>query len=301
MGTYENADAIITISGKEYALFKKGPLSKYPYMVDIFTGTIPKGKQLSLLKSYLLQSRANIKLREDQGPHWYVRQAISVAREGGLTSAVFKKSPLLSTKSAPSKEKACLPITEESIAEISKYVLESSEYRSNFALIHDVMRRFPYNTDRELIAMKISLIDTTNSTRLSTHINKIPVSELAELILHIRDFDARLAQGDPTLVSQLARSNGRINLFSFASKYCTYHNVEIYGRDDYSIFDSVVKYALPNYHPALTVNAVNRWRTTYDYTAFNHCIQEILDRNEIHIPFRRRKFDHFLWYTNRKK
>lgn len=32
---------------------------------------------------------------------------------------------------------------------------------------------------------------------------------------------------------------------------------------------------------------------------FNHCIRELLDQKDIHIPFRRRKLDHFLWYANR--
>lgn len=301
MENYKNADAVITIDGQEYALFKTGSLSKYPYIVDVSTGRIPKGKQRSLLKKYLLQSGANIELRDDRGPHWYVRQAISVAREKGLTFAVSPNSPISSTKSSPRNSKSYMPLTEENVEQISRHVLEISEYRSNFALIRDVMKRFPYNTDRELVAMKVSLIDTTNSTHLSTHIDKISLSELVELILNIRDFDTRLAQGDPDLASQLAQSNGKINLFSFASKYCTYHNVEVYGRDDYSIFDSVVKNALPHYCSTLTAANVNLWRTTCDYAAFHHCIQEILNQNGIYIPFRRRKFDHFLWYANRKK
>ena len=75
--------------------------------------------------------------------------------------------------------------------------------------------------------MKVALIDLTNSTHISTHIKKISLSEIVDLILSIQDFDIRVSQGDPLLVSQLAESNGQINLFSFASKYCTYHNVEI--------------------------------------------------------------------------
>ena len=149
--------------------------------------------------------------------------------------------------------------------------------------------------------MKVALIDLTNSTHISTHIKKISLSEIVDLILSIQDFDIRVSQGDPLLVSQLAESNGQINLFSFASKYCTYHNVEIYERDDYSIFDRVVKDALPYYIPKLTKSAIEEWRTTCNYLAFNDCIEELLDQKSIDIPFRRRKFDHFLWYSNRKK
>ena len=43
-----------------------------------------------------------------------------------------------------------------------------------------------------------------------------------------------------------------------------------------------------------------KWQeNAYDYVSFNDCIGKLLDDNDIHIPFRRRKFDHFLWYANR--
>lgn len=81
MGKYSDADAIVVIEGKEYALYKNGPLSKYPYMVNTSTDIIPQGKQRSLLKAYLLLHGVNIEPWEERGPHWYVRQAIKAAQE----------------------------------------------------------------------------------------------------------------------------------------------------------------------------------------------------------------------------
>lgn len=54
---YKDADTIVTIEGHEYALYKNGPLKKYPYMIDIYNGEIPEGKQRSLLKSYSFQAQ----------------------------------------------------------------------------------------------------------------------------------------------------------------------------------------------------------------------------------------------------
>lgn len=76
---YDDSDAIVIIEGKEYALYKNGPLRKYPYMVDISTGAIPQGKQRPLLRTYLLLHGVDIESLEERGPHWYVRQAIKVA------------------------------------------------------------------------------------------------------------------------------------------------------------------------------------------------------------------------------
>ena len=302
---YRDADAIVTIEGKEYALYKNGSLKKYPYMIDIATGEIPHREQRPLLKSYLLFNGVNIEPWDERLTHWCVRQAIKVAQgeieEKIVQPAVSQVPEPTLPKDSSTIEGKYLPITTENINSIHQQVPESTSYGANFSMIHNVLKRFPQNTERELVAMKVSLIDLTNSTNIGRHINKISLSEFVELILNIRDIDVRLAQGDPELVCQIARCNGKVNFFSFASKYCTYHNVDVYERDDYSIFDSVVKDALPYYIPKLTKATVNDWRETYNYAAFNDCIGKILDQNNIHIPYRRRKFDHFLWYANRKK
>lgn len=147
--------------------------------------------------------------------------------------------------------------------------------------------------------MKIAVIDVTNSTHLSQYKSKLSLYDLAKVILEIPHFDERLAEGDPELVNLIAKNIGATNMFSFASKYCTYHNVEVYERDDYSIFDGIVKNTLPNYISGLTVNRINTWRVNFDYESFNQCVGKLLDEHNIQIPFRRRKFDHFLWYANK--
>lgn len=295
------ADAVITIEGKQYALFKKGTLSKYPYMVDLSTGGIPYREQRPLLKEFLLQNGVDIEPWETKGPHWCVRQAIKVAQGTTIpTPVVFQESVSTPQKPVPKVRREYLSLTAENIEQIHQQVLKDTSYGTDTELIHTILSRFPENTDRELVTMKMAVIDLTNSTHIGMHRGKVSLHELVQVVLDISDFDMRLAQGDPELVSQLARTNGKVNFFSFASKYCTYHSVAAYKRDDYSIFDNVVENSLPHYAPQITKAVISGWRTTYNYAAFNRCIGELLDRNHIQIPFRRRKFDHFLWYSNRK-
>ena len=62
-------------------------------------------------------------------------------------------------------------------------------------------------------------------------------------IVNIPNFDERVKSGDLTLVNDLAKWTKETlnkNLFSFISKYCLYHNVHCYDKDDYAIFDSVL-------------------------------------------------------------
>jgi hypothetical protein len=196
-----------------------------------------------------------------------------------------------------------LSLTIENIEAQHQAVLNDSTYGREAQLIHDVLCANPKNVDGNVVAQKIALIDLTNSTQLSRYKDKISLYELVDIILNIKDFDKRVEKGDPELVNCIAECNGKVKLFSFASKYCTYHNVEIYNRDDYSIYDNVVKKALPYYlnDEGITSHPMEKWRRNIDYVAFNECIGQLLDAKNIHIPFRRRKFDHFLWFPNRNR
>ena len=101
------------------------------------------------------------------------------------------------------------------------------------------------------------------------------------------------------LVNEIARSNGKINLFSFASKYCCYHNRNLYGRDDYSILDTVLKEYLPRYFDDITKGQIQKWQDSFNYKAYNDYITKKLDECGITVNHRKRKFDHFVWYKNR--
>lgn len=190
-------------------------------------------------------------------------------------------------------------ITNEMIEEAHQLVKATSNYGPEDDLITDAFKRFPNNTDPTIVAMKIGLIDITNSTHISQHKSKISVVELAECIVRIKDIDERIKNGDPEVVNEIARCNGKINLFSFASKYCCYHNKNLYGRDDYSILDTVLKKHIPDYFDDITTNQIKMWKDSFDYESYNDYLTRKLDELNITIPFRKRKFDHFIWFNHR--
>lgn len=201
-------------------------------------------------------------------------------------------------------------------------------------------KNFPLNKNPEIIAMKISLVDMTNSTNLGRilgnknylqngkHIVRevFTLSDLIRKIISISDFDERVKQGDITLVSELTKwSKDRgANLMSFFSKYCLYHNYCTYGKDDYSIYDSVLQQNLGAYltfeefeqlFPDMTssgdidiartvANKIAKMKEACDYEAYWHLIDKILTIKNIsdeQVEFKRRKLDHFVWYLNRTK
>lgn len=176
-------------------------------------------------------------------------------------------------------------------------VLSDDKYGKEYRLIEDVLKKYPNNKTIEDVACKIAVIDFTNSTNLRQ--NKINLYTLAKIITNI-DFDAKVAKGDVSLVSDII-SKCPVKLYSFASKYCCYHNTFLYNRDDYSIYDSVVEKHLPEY--ATEKLPASKWRKNFNYETFNQYIGDLLDEYGITAatePQRRRLFDHYVWYKNRK-
>lgn len=176
-------------------------------------------------------------------------------------------------------------------------VLSDDKYGKEYQLIEDVLKKYPNNKTIEDVACKIAVIDFTNSTNL----HFFNLYTLAEIITSEKvDFDARVARGDVSLVSDII-SRCPVKLYSFASKYCCYHNTFLYNRDDYSIYDSVVASHLHEY--ATEKLPASKWRKNFNYETFNQYIGDLLDEYGITAatePQRRRLFDHYVWYKNRK-
>ena len=226
MEKYRDADAIVTIEGKEYALYKKGPLKKYPYMIDIATGGIPHREQRPLLKTYLLLNGINVELWDERGPHWFVRQAVKVAQgkieKAPVQSAVFRPHVPALPEDSSAMGKNYLPIP--SMAQVEHYLaqwdgLEDYSFQEE-ALDKLFFRLCPENTCIEDILLKVSTLNDFYSTHIySTY----PV---AKHILAL-DIDERLQTGDLSLVKAIQKvtvKGTERNLYSFASKYCSHHN-----------------------------------------------------------------------------
>lgn len=185
--------------------------------------------------------------------------------------------------------------TIDDLEQATKKVINSENYGAEFELIREALKKYPKNNDKIIIAFKISLIDVTNSTNINKYKSKLSLNKLVNNIYEIKDFDERVKQGDIKLIKEIAEKNGEINLFSFATKYCCYHNTIIYERDDYSIYDSVLRDHIPEYTENITKHKIECWRKEKDYESYHNCISKILENNKIDIKEKRRKFDRYIW------
>ena len=93
----------------------------------------------------------------------------------------------------------------------------------------------PHNTDLDDIMIKCGLLNDFYST------NIFNLTRVAEHILQ-QNIDVRLTIGDPTLVETIGRISKNRYFYSFATKYCAFHQPLLYN-----IYDSHVHNVLMHF------------------------------------------------------
>lgn len=203
-------------------------------------------------------------------------------------------------------------ITNEGLELYTQKVKNDIKYGGEGILIDEALKKYPYNDNKSIVAMKVCLIDITNGTNLSRNLGKKGgLYKLSEKIAS-SNFDDRVKNGDLTIVAELSKWTkeeiGK-NLFSFITKYCLYHNNHCYDKDDYAIYDSVVSKNLyryiskEEYHKltgkVLRKNSFNKLKKEYNYKEYMRVIDFIIQKNNITVEHPHRKLDWYIWYKNR--
>ncbi|HEY5534592.1 MAG TPA: hypothetical protein VIL99_06645 [Ignavibacteria bacterium] len=125
---------------------------------------------------------------------------------------------------------------------IDKFNKDERYYLADQSIIN-LFKAFPENKKLEDILLKISVINDLYSTNIfATFI-------MARHILMLQ-IDNDLLVADPSVVSKIAighgirkpKGNGDRNFYSFATKYCNWHN-----KDEYPIYDRFVEKILLAY------------------------------------------------------
>lgn len=215
------------------------------------------------------------------------------------------------------------PLTSDNIEFVENEIKNNQIYgdNGNDRELKSFFLNHKENTNRDIVLYKIMLIDYTNSTQLQRHKKEFSVFALADRLLAMKTLDEDIKRGDISLVRKISkqpvdykRSNvssiieetseqkKEINLFSFASKFCHYHNRICYGGDDYSIFDHVVAFAIAKkYLPEVKISTIDYYRKNSIYEEYHNLITRIIAKYDLgQIENIRYKLDHFLWYPNKK-
>lgn len=114
---------------------------------------------------------------------------------------------------------------------------EDERYRVGDEIVLKLFQDYPSNTNINEVLLKVSVLNDMYST------NIYATFKMAKHIVSLQNLDKKLSQGDLDAVDLIATGHGikskknekEINFYSFATKYCSWSNI-----DKYCIYDSFV-------------------------------------------------------------
>ncbi len=147
-----------------------------------------------------------------------------------------------------------------------------------------VFNQWPQNTVEEQVLVKVVVLNRMYST------NIYDPYTVASHIVALKP-DTRLKKGDPKLVDQLADvafGTKRKYFYSFATKYCSWHQPDLF-----QIYDSYVDWLLWEYRKRFQFAPFRRYDLR-DYPAFVGVVDALADRFGLK-QLGRKAIDKFLW------
>jgi len=144
-----------------------------------------------------------------------------------------------------------------------------------------LISKFPKNNVLSEIFLKVVAINSLYST------NIFDTYRLAYHIFDIKNFDQRIRNIDSTLVEDIARGHGikEKRLYSFATKYCSWHNM------NYPIYDGYIERLLTKYLRDKKV--IFKSADFRNYDKFIGLIESF--RKEYGLTHSIKEIDKFLW------
>jgi hypothetical protein len=175
---------------------------------------------------------------------------------------------------------------------INKYISKFNKdkrYSVADKAIEQLFNKFPENRELEVVLLKTCIINDLYSTQI------YGTFKMAEHILSSQ-IDEGLANGSPEIVDQIRTGHGiqksksgiDINFYSFATKYCNWHNNE-----HYPIFDTYVGKILYEYQKKDEFSSFE----SIDLKNFNRFKEIILDFKNFYklTDHNLKQIDKFLW------
>jgi len=151
-------------------------------------------------------------------------------------------------------------------------------------VLKQLFDKFPENTDFGEVVVKTKVLNVPYSTQIRA------VNIVAKHICRLA-IDAGLRAGNPDVVDRIAKvqlSNKIRNNFSFASKYCNWHNPTAYP-----IYDANVEACLWYYRKQDNFSTFAR-NKPYDYPEFVRRVNAFRDFYGL-TSFTYKQLDKFLW------
>lgn len=149
----------------------------------------------------------------------------------------------------------------------------------------NLLERFPKNNALEAVLLKVVTLNSLYATGI------LGVYEVAEHIFQL-DIDQRLEGGDLSLVEEIAVvqfTNAQRRNYSFATKYCSWHNSA-----HFPIYDSYVDYVLWTYQKEKPFSSFFHYELHSSYERFVAVLNDFREAFCL-TEYSLKHLDHFLW------
>ncbi len=190
--------------------------------------------------------------------------------------------------------------TPKLVKEYHQKFVNNERFALSERVVKTVFAQYPGNTSFDNIMIKACVLNTMYSTRINA------IDAVARRILSLK-IDCRISSADKTLVNEIAQVqvNERTlrNFYSFASKYCHFHNPA------YPIYDSFVEDMLVHYQikdPFMVLGQGMEPKTKAhickhldDYGQFSQAMESFKCKYDLQ-NCSTEEIDHFLWGYGRE-
>ncbi len=178
-----------------------------------------------------------------------------------------------------------LPYPKSEIDNYAQKFLQDKETERAENTVQEVIAAFPKNEKIEHVVIKIVAINSLYHARVLD----VDLHPLALHIHGIENLDGKLAEGDLEVVDEIWKAKGtRQHYFSFATKFCNWHNQE-----GYAIYDTYMWEALCGYRKQKSGFAFKDAECK-DYACFHAVVkrfQSVYEPGNCSL----KKIDKFLW------
>lgn len=158
-------------------------------------------------------------------------------------------------------------------------------YQSKEKAIFRLVENFKDSTNFENILLKVIAIDSLYSTRVRK------VDKLAEAISRLADINEMLENGNYKIVEKIAGCGVRYE-YSFATKYCYFHNPQTFP-----IYDRYVVEALKYYGSHILYEKLKVGSLRTDYREYVNRLDHFMELFYLEQDYG--KLDKYLWLVGR--
>lgn len=180
-------------------------------------------------------------------------------------------------------------------------------YTEQEKILCNLFKKYPANTNFEEVVYKITILDSFYSTNLrfndktltADKDNKSGIIEVANIILGIKDFDERVERGHIELVDQIVNTakqdKNMKSVYSFATKYCSFHNSE-----KYPICDNFVKEELKYYRNQKVSEFKFQNKDLENYREFVKVVKNFKEIFNLE-KYSFKQIDQYLWLVGKRR